>query len=106
MTDEGKRKVLAVLDYLMEGTSGLVRATIMACKCAVDEMEVEEKWIPVADKQATNADRIRDMSDEELEDVIRAISLGYEPWCDHHCKMQGEDNCNICLKKWLQQPVE
>lgn len=54
----------------------------------------------------TNADRIRAMSDEELEDVIRAIGLGYEPWCDHHCKMQGEDNCNICLKKWLQQPAE
>lgn len=54
----------------------------------------------------TNADRIRAMSDEELKDVIRAISIGYEPWCDHHCKMQGEDNCNICLKKWLQQPAE
>lgn len=54
----------------------------------------------------TNADRIRAMSDEELENVIRAISIGYEPWCDHHCKMQGEDNCNICLKKWLQQPAE
>lgn len=56
--------------------------------------------------QKSNADRIRAMSDEALEDVIRAISLGYEPWCDHHCKMQGEDNCNICLKKWLQQPAE
>ena len=57
-------------------------------------------------KPMTNADRIRAMNDEELEDVIVAISLGYEPWCDHHCKMQGEDNCNICLKKWLQKPAE
>lgn len=50
MTAEDKKKVLAVLDKLMEGTSGVVRATIMACKCAVDEMEVEEKWIPVAER--------------------------------------------------------
>ena len=57
-------------------------------------------------RKQTNADRIRTMSDEELEDAIRVISLGYEPWCDHHCKMQGEDNCNTCLKKWLQQPAE
>lgn len=57
-------------------------------------------------KKQTNADSIRAMSDEELEDVIRAICIGYEPWCDHHCKMQGEDNCNICLLNWLQQPAE
>lgn len=54
----------------------------------------------------TNADRIRSMSDEELEEGIRSLSLGYEPWCDRHCKMQGEDNCNICLKNWLKQPAE
>ena len=57
-------------------------------------------------KTQTNAQRIRAMSDEELEDAIRAISLGYEPWCDHHCKMQGEDDCNRCLRNWLQKPLE
>ena len=54
----------------------------------------------------TNADRIRAMSDEELEEFIRAISLCYEPWCDHHCVMEGDYNCNSCLAKWLKQPVE
>lgn len=58
------------------------------------------------DKKATNADRIRDMSDEELEEGIRSLSLGYEPWCDYHCKMKGEDDCNRCLRIWLQQPAE
>lgn len=57
-------------------------------------------------KPQTNADRIRAMSDEELEDGIRAVSLGYDPWCDHHCKMCGDDNCNTCLANWLQQPVK
>ena len=53
----------------------------------------------------TNADRIRAMSDEELEDGIRKIAVGYEPWCDHHCKMEGDDDCNVCLQKWLKQPM-
>ena len=59
-----------------------------------------------AKKPQTNADRIRSMTDEELEDGIRKLRLGYEPWCDYHCKMQGEGNCNICLKDWLKQPAE
>ena len=54
----------------------------------------------------TNADRIRSMSDEELEEGIRKLSLGYEPWCDNHCKMNGDDDCNRCLRSWLQQPAE
>lgn len=54
----------------------------------------------------TNADRIRSMTDEELEEGIRSLSLGYEPWCDNHCKMSGDDDCNRCLRSWLQQPAE
>ena len=54
----------------------------------------------------TNADRIRAMSDEELEDGIRKIAIGYEPWCDPHCNMNGDYNCNSCLAKWIKQPAE
>ena len=54
----------------------------------------------------TNADYIRSMTDEELEEVIRRTAVGYEPWCDHHCTMNGDDNCNVCLAKWLKQPKE
>ena len=54
----------------------------------------------------TNADHIRSMTDEELEEGIRAISLGSDPWCDHHCEMRGDDNCNICLANWLKQPYK
>lgn len=54
----------------------------------------------------TNADRIRAMSDEELENGIRNLSLGYEPWCDQHCAIDGDDNCNRCLRIWIQQPAE
>lgn len=63
---------------------------------------VEKPFMP----PQTNADRIRAMSDEELENGIRAVSLGHDPWCDHHCKMCGDDNCNSCLANWLRQPVK
>lgn len=52
----------------------------------------------------TNGDRIRNMTDEELEEIIRRVSLHWEPWCDRNCEA-GAD-CNDCLRKWLQQPVE
>lgn len=61
---------------------------------------------PITEYKMTNADRIRSMSDEELEEGIRRLSLEYEPWCDRHCKMNGDDDCNRCLRIWLQQPAE
>ena len=54
----------------------------------------------------TNADRIRAMTDEELEPTILAFKLGYAPWCDHHCKNEGEYGCDTCILNWLKQPAE
>jgi len=49
----------------------------------------------------TYAEQIRKMNDVQLADFIRMVSIGGKPWCDHHCKMNGDDNCNNCLDKWL-----
>ena len=54
----------------------------------------------------TNFERIKAMTVEEIENFIRVISLGFDPWCDRHCKMQGEDNCNTCLTKWRESEVQ
>lgn len=54
----------------------------------------------------TNADRIRAMSDEDLKDSILAVHHGYAPWCDYHCENKGDDGCDRCIEKWLQQPAE
>ena len=58
----------------------------------------------------TNADRIRDMSDEELAEFISRIEIGdFGPqvygktFCDL-CKVQYE--CDDCRLWWLQQPCE
>jgi hypothetical protein len=46
------------------------------------------------------------MSDEELAIGIKKIFIGKSPWCDHHCKLDDEDNCSGCLLEWLKQPTE
>ena len=59
----------------------------------------------VADKDVgkmTNADRIRDMSDEELANIIEC-PYG-NPYFDEHLPCKG--SCHDCLLIWLQQPCE
>lgn len=83
---------------------------VVRCRDCIRCRYVEEDGAKVPSnwnqKPMINADRIRAMSDEELEEGIRRLSLGYEPWCDRHCKMNGDDDCNRCLRIWLQQPAE
>ena len=59
--------------------------------------------------QMTNADRIRDMSDEELATFISEIADECErnTECNQHCYGCDIEYCvrESCLK-WLQQPVE
>lgn len=57
-------------------------------------------------KQKTNADRIRNMSDEEL-----VAFIGHNSLCDqiqnneiNWCESQGV--CNNCLVEWLKQTAE
>ena len=68
---------------------------------------VKSKNIKKDDKQ-TNADRIRNMSDEELAEFIVELNLhclaGLSK-CD--CKANKTcDNCNAEVKKWLRSEAE
>jgi len=53
----------------------------------------------------TNADRIRAMSDEELERFINHFNI-----CDIRtnevCKMSYCACCEVCVMDWLKQPAE
>lgn len=53
------------------------------------------------DKKATNADRIRAMSDEELAGVV-ANGVGCVLKAPHCMDV----DCTPCIRKWLQQPAE
>lgn len=47
----------------------------------------------------TNADRIRQMTDEELISFLIDIDIREIPIC-RLCEV-GSDNCGECLKRWL-----
>lgn len=53
-------------------------------------------------KDKTNADRIRDMTDEELAAYLVQTILQQCPCPTKDC----EARCNDCILKWLQQPAE
>ena len=50
----------------------------------------------------TNADRIRNMNDEELADFMYAKDI---PWCDDS-ECPTEMLCKDCFRTWLQSEVE
>ena len=64
---------------------------------------VPSNWKPLP---LTHGDDIRSEADEKLATTIHAVSLGWAPWCDHHCANQGEDGCDNCIKDWLAKPAE
>ena len=63
-------------------------------------------------KRATNADRIRKMSDEELAEFLSKITYyctgrKCSAVCDKDCPLGTSEGCNeICLKDWLQSEAE
>ena len=83
----------------------------------------EDCFEPEEEKKRTNADRIRDMSDEELVDKLYALYLitvnldceeiakkwcDGKAWCiDEHGTIEcDEDKHKACILRWLQQPAE
>ena len=75
----------------------------LKCKYIIkDGGNVPSNW---KHKAMTNADRIR-ATDDELAIMLHAVKMGYKPWCDYHCENEGDDGCDNCIKKWLQQPAE
>ena len=64
-----------------------------------------KEYFEIVEQPMTNADRIR-ATDDELATMLHAVKMGYAPWCDYHCENEGDDGCDNCIKKWLQQPAE
>ena len=66
-------------------------------------LEYMRRPAPEANEAPTHADRIRDMSDEELAKFLQ------EPFCDRRtgqeCKETFIGNCDACMLDWLSQPA-
>lgn len=78
-------KTFICSEYCIETESGYVITT-------------KERQKYARSKKQTNADRIRNMTDEEL-----ARAIGEDPHCE---KTECEDNCYECTLKWLQAEVK
>lgn len=55
----------------------------------------------------TNADRIRDMSDDELADFIYRCEMSDIDYAKTFCDLcNGQYECGQCRLDWLRQPME
>ena len=99
MTREDAIKVLRTESVEIGGNAVSVRRFFEALDMAIAalmEPEGKDTYVP------TNADRIRDMTDEELERFFIGDSPNY---CHTGLCLDGE-TCIGCFLKWLQQPAE
>lgn len=78
------------------------------CNCQHDSNLRDNEPCCKCDSKQTNADRIRNMSDEELTEFITGLSkhcLAGIGKCD--CSAYETcDNCNVEVKNWLQSEAE
>lgn len=80
----------------------------ISCNCKHNNNSRDNEPCCRCDSRQTNADRIRNMSDEELTEFITGLSkhcLAGIGKCD--CSAYKTcDNCNVEVKKWLQSEAE
>ena len=82
--------------------------TSHTCNCQHNSNSRDDEPCCRCDSRQTNADRIRNMSDEELVELITGLSkkcLAGIGECD--CRAHKTcNNCNVEVKKWLQSEAE
>ena len=86
----------------------LSNADSHTCNCQHNSNSRDNEPCCRCDSKQTNADRIRNMSDEELTEFITGLSkhcLAGIGKCD--CSAYETcDNCNVEVKNWLQSEAE
>lgn len=75
------------------------------CSCKHNNNPRDDEPCCRCDSRMINADRIRNMTDEELADIL------FDSCIDHievgSCKRMFEkDSCKECVLKWLQSEAE
>lgn len=67
----------------------------------------KEECFEIVEKKETNADRIRNMSDEELADFLDVVGKdGISSQYSHPCDCCFNNECEFCWKEWLQSEAE
>lgn len=78
---------------------------VHTCNCQHNSNSRDNEPCCRCDSKTTNADRIRDMGDEELADIL------FDSCIDHigvsSCeRMFKKDSCKECVLNWLQSEAE
>lgn len=99
-TDEYVRHFYNKLAELRSGIDD-----IHACNCQHNSNSRDNEPCCRCDSKTTNADRIRNMGDEELADIL------FDSCIDHievsSCeRMFEKDSCKECVLKWLQSEAK
>lgn len=98
---EVSEKIFDLCDEIL----GLVNSA--ACNCKRNSNSRENEPCCRCDSRKTNADRIRNMSDEKLaiflDNVFNNFFDGFEFPCD---VCTERTNCETCFKEWLQSEAE
>lgn len=69
--------------------------------------ECNHKDCPYRTEPITNADCIREMSDEELAEFIDRCEMGDIDYAKTFCDLcNGQYECDQCRLDWLKQPAE
>ena len=99
--------VMHFYNKLAELRSGI--DDVQTCNCQHNSNSRDDEPCCRCDSRQTNADRIRNMSDEELADFLSNLTSQCESntSCNQHCYGCYEEYCNSekCLK-WLQSEAE
>ena len=100
----GKEYIRYYYNKLAE-LNGSINST---CKCQHNSNSRDNEPCCRCDSRQTNADRIRNMSDEELVELITGLNkecLAGIGECD--CSAHKTcTNCNVEVRKWLQSEVK
>lgn len=99
---EVSEKIFDLCDEIL----GLVNSA--SCNCQHNSNSRENEPCRGCDSKQTNADRIRDMSDEELAEFMSENTSYY--YCGVQCKDRPksptESSCNFRWLEWLQSEAE
>lgn len=77
------------------------------CNCKHNSNSRDNEPCCRCDSRQTNADKIRNMSDEELASFLDNVFNNFFDGFEFACDICAErTNCETCFKEWLQSEAE
>lgn len=94
---------------LIEDLFNIIKLTNHTCNCSHKSNSRDNEHCCRCDSRQTNANRIRNMSDEELADILFnscVEHIGTDRCVSSIRDFTVRDNCRKCVLEWLQSEAE